>query len=313
MKKSYFSSVYYREYAGELASGKTNLPYYQRVIEYGKRDGFQGIEVLPTFELMKGQGLEFADDYKDQAKRIREKLDKEGMVCSCFSFGLNMLSNEDYAFRILRQSADVAEILGSPYVHHTFQCSFAAKNVLPEESYYQGAEKTFIDLGRAVAEYAGERGLECIYEDQGVYINTVDRLGSLMAKINMPNVGVCLDCGNSLFYDVSPETFAGAFASLVKHVHIKDYIKNTSPFCPGKGWDSSVSGVWLRNSIIGTGVVNFEKIFSILLSAGYDGFYSLENQNALDNLSDVSAIDEIRISMKNAEFLYNRAKASLDI
>lgn len=313
MKKSYFSSVYYPEYAEEIKNGKTNLPYYQRVIEYGKRDGFQGIEVLPTFELMKGQGLEFADDYKDQAKIIREKLDKEGMVCSCFSFGLNMLSNEEYALRVLRQSAEIAEILGSPFIHHTFQCSFSTKNVKPEESYYQGAEKVFVELGRAIAEYAGERGIECLYEDQGVYLNTVDRLGSLMSKIDMPNIGVCLDCGNSLFYDILPENFAGAFASLVKHVHIKDYINNTSTSRPGRGWDSSVSGVWLRNSVIGTGVVNFEKIFSILLSAGYDGFYSLENQNAIDNVSTESASEEIRTSMKNAEFLYNRAKASLDI
>ena len=311
MKKSYFASVYYPEYAAEVKSGKTNLPFYQKVIEYGKRDGFQGIEVLPTFELMKGQGAEFADDYKDQAKKIREKLDEVGMTCSCFSFGLNMLSNKEYALRVLRQSADIAEILGSPYVHHTFQVSFSTKNVLPSERYYQGAEKVFAELGREIAEYAGERGLECLYEDQGIYINTVDRLGSLIEKIDMPNTGVCLDCGNSLFYDILPESFAGAFASLVKHVHIKDYIKNTSPFRPGKGWDSSISGVWLRNSIVGTGAVNFEKIFSILLSAGYDGFYSLENQNAIDNISTESATEEIRTSMKNAEFLYNRAKASL--
>ena len=50
-----------------------------------------------------------------------------------------------------------------------------------------------------------------------------------------------------------------------------------------------------------------------LLSAGYDGFYSLENQNAIDNVSTESASEEIRTSMKNAEFLYNRAKASLGI
>lgn len=312
MKKSFFQSVYYREYKNEVESGKKVKPYIQSAIEYGKRDGFDGIEVLPSFELMAPSGYEFADDYKDQAKIIREKLDEEGMVCSCFSFGEDMLSNEDYARRVLHQSVEIAEILGSPFVHHTFQCSFAAKNVKPSQSYYQGAEKVFVEIGKEIAEYAGEHGIECIYEDQGLFLNTVDRLGSLLAKIDMPNTGVCLDCGNSLFYDVLPESFAGAFASLVKHVHIKDYIKNDSLAKPGKGWDRTVSGSYLRNCLVGTGIVNFEKIISILLSAEYDGFYSLENQNCLENMSDESAISEIKGSMDNLEFIYNRAKSALN-
>ena len=67
----------------------------------------------------------------------------------------------------------------------------------------------------------------------------------------------------------------------------------------------------MRNCLVGTGVVNFEKILSILLAAGYDGFYSLENQNCLENMSSESAIAEISTSMDNLEFIYNRAKSAL--
>lgn len=306
MKKSFFHGTYYREYREELKENKTDLTYLFRSVDYAKRDGFQGIEVLPIFEFMKGDGTEFADDYLDVAKRFREKMDKEGIKASCFSFGVSVLNDPDYARRVMKKSADVAAIVGSPYLHHTFQCSLSHNNIRPENTFYQGAEKTFVEFGREIAEYAGEKGLECIYEDQGYYVNTVERLGSLIAAIDMPNTGVCLDVGNSFFYDVLPESFAGAFASIIKHVHIKDYIKNDSAIKPGNGWDRTISGSWLRNCVPGTGIVNFEKIFSILLEAGYDGFFSLENQNALDNISNAAAIKEIGVAMNNIERIYNK-------
>ena len=141
MKKSFFHGTYYREYREEIKENKTDLTYLFRSVDYAKRDGFQGIEVLPIFEFMKGDGTEFADDYLDVAKRLREKMDKEGIKASCFSFGVSFLSNPDYARRVMKKSADVAAIVGSPYLHHTFQCSLSTAGIRPEESFYQGAEK----------------------------------------------------------------------------------------------------------------------------------------------------------------------------
>lgn len=163
----------------------------------------------------------------------------------------------------------------------------------------------FVELGRAIAEYAGERGIECLYEDQGVYLNTVDRLGSLMSKIDMPNIGVCLDCGNSLFYDILPESFAGAFASLVKHVHVKDYLRKKT--YPGKDWFRTISGDYLFATPIGHGVVDFEKVMTILLKAGYDGYFSLEG----GGITEDPQKGVIR-SMETLEYYFDRAVENIN-
>ena len=150
------------------------------------------------------------------------------------------------------------------------------------------------------------RGISCIYEDQGFLLNTPERLGELLTDIGLPNVGVCLDVGNSLFYDIEAETYAGILASYIKHVHIKDYIrKPIETVVPDKNWLYTVSGQALRNTIVGHGVVNFERIFSILILAGYDGYFSLEN-GAVEKTRD--AVQE---GLRNMKLFYERAYNNL--
>lgn len=304
MKKSIFYSCFSPRYNMEKAAGKELLPFPEQVIKYAKNDGLEGIEMLPAGDLFSDHGAEYA-------KKVRQLLDSEGIACACYSYGISMLNDPAYALDQMKRSVDIAKELGSPYLHHTFQCTFRRDDLPKELTVYKNAEKLFVDFGKEVAYYAGEKGLECIYEDQGYFLNTVERLGELISKIDMPNTGVCLDIGNSLFYDVLPESFAGAFAAITKHVHVKDYVRLTSAAYPGKGWDSTISGNWLKNCIPGTGIVNMEKIFSILLSAGYDGYFSLENQDAIYNLSKESADAEIAEAFNNIQRAYDRAKASL--
>ena len=304
MKKSMFCGIYGPRYRMDKASGKELLPDVEQFIIYAKNDGCEGIEMLPYGELYSDHGVEYA-------KRVREVHEREGIPCSCYSYGISYFPDPKRALEQMKTSVDIAFELGSPYFHHTFQCALSQKDVPAEFTVYPNSEKLFVDFGKEIAYYAGEKGLTCIYEDQGYYINTVERLGNLISKIDLPNTGVCLDIGNSLFYDTYPEVFAGAFAHLVKHVHVKDYIVNESSACPGIGWDASVSGKWLKNCLPGAGVVNMEKIFRILLSAGYDGFYSLENQDCIAGFSDKHADSEIIESYKNMQKAYDNAKASL--
>lgn len=304
MKKSMFCSIYYPRYRMEQAQGKELLPYPEQAIIYAKNDGCQGIEMLPCGDLFSDHGVEYA-------KKVREIHDREGIPCVCYSYGISYFPDPEYALKQMKTSVDIAKELGSPFLHHTFQCSLNM-NVLPAEyTVYSNVEKLFVEFGKEIAYYAGERGLSCIYEDQGFFVNTVDRLGSLISKIDMPNTGVCLDIGNSLFYDVPAEAFAGAFAKLIKHVHVKDYIINESAAYPGKGWDYTISGKWLKNCLPGTGAVNMERIFSILLSEGYDGFFSLENQDYIGGLTDEYKDSEIIDSYNAMQKAYDNAKASL--
>ena len=304
MKKSLFYSCYAPRYEKEKKEDKTLLPFMEQVIKYTKDDGYDGIEILPGGDLGGDNAVEYS-------KKLRDLLDTEGVDCACFSFGGSMLFDPKEALAKFKKYVDVTSELGSPYYHHTFQCSFNQKDLPADLTIYRNAEKIFVELGKEIAYYAGEKGITCIYEDQGLYVNTVERMSNLIHEIGLPNTGVCLDIGNSYDFDVLPEAFAGAFASITKHVHIKDMIKCDANLCPGEGWSPSVSGTWYKYCVPGTGIVDMEKIFNILLLAGYDGYFSLENQNAIYNLKDEKADADIAESFKNIERAYNRAKASV--
>ncbi len=304
MKKSIFYSCYFPRYHKDETEGKKLLPVAEQVIKYAKEDGLDGIELLPVGDLCGDNAVEYS-------KKLRELIDSEEIQCSCYSYGISMLNDPKRALTLLKRSVDIAKELGSPYLHHTMQCTFKQSDLPKELTVYQNAEKIFVDVSKEVAYYAGEKGINCIYEDQGLYLNTVERLGELIHKINMPNTGVCLDIGNSLDFDIAPTAFAGAFAAITKHVHIKDLIRSEASSCPGKGWSASASGTWLKNCVPGTGVVDMEKIFNILLLAGYEGYFSLENQNSIYNLSDKEADADIAVSFENIQKAYNRAKALL--
>ncbi len=260
------------------------------LIDRAREDGFDAVEPFEIKDIWDDStGIE-------TAKRAKEKLDEYSMECSCFSAGVNMLTTPDIINR-LKKSVDVAHALGSPYLHHTMQLSLSF-NSLP---IYKSVEKTFIEISRQIAEYAGEKGMTCIYEDQGFLFNTPERIGNLISEVGLPNVGVCLDVGNSLFYDVDPEKYAGVFGNIVKHVHVKDYIRKQS--CPPAqpGAYLNIHGDTLLPCPIGHGAVDFEKVFTILLENGYDGYFSLEGCAMTDIRRGV------KLSLANLQYYYDRA------
>ena len=265
--------------------------------------------VLKSVEQLKNEGFDAVEpislrDYWDDnvaiynAEKIREKVLELGMTVSCYSLAVNMLSDPN-ARKLLKKTTDLAAAMGAPYLHHTMELKMNYTN-LPA---YGSVEPTFVEISREAAEYAGEKGITCIYEDQGFLINTPDRLDSLITKVNMPNVGVCLDVGNSLFYDIPAEEFTGRFAGMIKNVHIKDYLYKTTPPGPDK-WHRTIHGNYLMDCPVGHGAVNFDRIFSILVKAGYDGYYSLEGTGHHDRANGVE------LAMNAMKFFYDRAMAN---
>ncbi len=286
MKKSCFL-ISYRNYHKPTGS------YLDTdVFERAKNDGFDAIEPLYNPGELGGEN----------AKIIREKVLGLGLEVSCLSYAISFLrmSKED-AVRSLKEAVDAAKALGSPFLHHTFEGGLNGGLEL-----YRKAHGHFVDVVREVAYYAGEQGIECIYEDQGYYVNTPERIGDILVDIDLPNVGVCLDVGNSLFFDISPERWAGIFSKYIKHVHIKDYLRKPIETCPLKGWHRTIEGNCLRGTVVGHGVVDFEKVFTTLLANGYDGYFSLEYEGREEVLASVKE------SLANTEFFYNRAKEKLE-
>ena len=78
-------------------------------------------------------------------------------------------------------------------------------------------------------------------------------LRSFLNEINEPNVGCVYDTGNRVVDNPEIDEEIKLLGDLIAHVHIKDKNSNGD------------------NVILGTGLVNFLKVFEALENIGYDG------------------------------------------
>jgi len=235
-------------------------------VDYAVSLGLDAIEPYPRSE--------FAVPDVEAARRLADYAASQGIGICCFSMGVDIVSGDTAAaIENLKRYADAAAAMGSPYLHHTL-CPALKPNAggLPFKEVLRRAVKG----AREVYDYAEQLGVQCLYEDQGFYFNGVQRFDDFLGELNR-TAGVVADLGNSLFVGEEPEAFAARFAPLVRHVHVKDYLRKDARWpSPGKGWYETRDGGYLRGTVIGHGTVNFIRTFSILNEVGYDGFYSME-------------------------------------
>ncbi len=113
-----------------------------------------------------------------------------------------------------------------------------------------------------LADEAAADGITICLETHGGLLATGAISADLVRRINKPNVGINYDPGNVIFYgDTRPEEDIASAVGLIKHMHIKDQIGG--------------AGVW-HFPQIGTGEVDYRRIFAALDAAGFDGPCSIE-------------------------------------
>ena len=241
----------------------------EKTAEKAKALGFSSVEHLTMYP---------ENSYMptiSEASRIRKTLDAYGLPMACYSVCIDLYSAEN-GVEFLKGEADRAAELGSPFLHHTLIMSRHDAQNAPS---YSEAIKVLLEKAVQVAEYAETLGIRCIYEDQGFYVNGVNGFGGFFNEMKKAckGVGVCGDFGNILFADETAEDFFKAYAKDILHVHVKDYLFKNTELPPSGTWARTRNNNWLRDTVIGDGIVNFERGFEILKEAGYNGRFSLEN------------------------------------
>lgn len=243
----------------------------EKAAEIAKSLGFSGVEI-------------FSDDVTDaenaiknveEAIHAKRVLEEYGLVVNCYSVYAGIYRNPSGVESLMKQ-LDIAAALGSPYFHHTLLPWLELWDGAPE---YKGAVQEVVEVAAQIADYADTLGVTCIYEDQGYYVNGVEGFRGFwnQMKKRCNNIGICGDLGNILFVNETPEVFLKEYVHDVCHVHVKDYIKKRAKESPGRYWLGAKDDCWLRDTMIGSGVVDFETCMNILKDAGYDGYFALEN------------------------------------
>lgn len=243
----------------------SSIRSYMEMVDYAAAHGLAYLETLNILELSTPD-LEFA-------RKLRAYADEKGVSFPCVSVGLDLVGEHaQEAIETVKRYADIAKILGSPYLHHTIALNFsdpelAARNF---ELFYQRG----VAAVREIFDYAASLGIRTIYEDQGFVFNGRESFARFLKDVNR-NVGIVADFGNIQFVDEDIEDFIPAFSRQIVHVHAKDYlITDGSTQIPGAY--TSRGGRSLSGCLVGEGSVHTQAAFQALQAMGYHGIVSLE-------------------------------------
>jgi sugar phosphate isomerase/epimerase len=166
----------------------------------------------------------------------------------------------------LKQASDFAKLLGVHQVQT--HCGFIPEN--PDDPLY----KETVAAIRQVAEH-------CATNDQRFLMETGQETPTTMSRairdVNLPNLGVGLDTANLILYGkANPVDAVAILGPHVRAVHAKDGRWPTNPDKLGE------------EVLIGTGLVDFAKVFAGLRKAGYSGAITIEREiNGPQQIEDV--------------------------
>lgn len=245
----------------------TSLTSYKEMVDYAAVHGISQLEILNL--------LDMSTPDLEKARELKAYADEKGISFPCVSVGLSLVDEDRKdAVETVKRYADIAQILGSPYLHHTIALNFSEPQKIADnfELFYSRG----LEAVREIFDYAAALGIRTIYEDQGFLFNGCRNFARFLSEVDR-NVGVVADFGNIQFVDEHVEGFISKFADRIVHVHVKDYIvTDGSSRAIEEGEYTSKGGNFLRGCLVGEGSVHTDAAFEALRAMGYHGPVALE-------------------------------------
>lgn len=255
-----------------------NIHSYYDLIDLAADYGSEIIEGFNRWELKTPN--------PEAAKNLNAYADKKGIRFICLSCYCEMLpQNAPEQIQKMKEYANIAGILGSPWFHHTLVSGYSDPNYVLKNS--DILMDTAANTARQIYDYCQEIGLRPIYENHGYLINGVDGFSRFLEKTDR-DIDILLDTGNSYSVDETPEQFLKAFRGRIAHVHLKDVCYSSVPVSPRCRYTRNHH--YCESVFPGNGIVDLPGILTQLESSGYQGSYSLEFGAQHDNLS---AMDDV--------------------
>jgi Sugar phosphate isomerases/epimerases len=202
---------------------------------------------------------------KNEMKEIGKFIEGFGLKATSISGHSNMASAE--GTELFKKRLDLADVLGIPFVNT------AEGSVKSEED-----KINFFKHMREAADYAKSRKIIICLETHGGMLGTSEDCQKTLEIIGRDNVKINYDPANLIYFEgKSPEDDINKAVANIGHFHIKDKLE-------GKD-------VW-NFPAIGTGYINFEKLFTVLKDAAYQGPLSFELEFIPQGLDTPEEVDE---------------------
>jgi sugar phosphate isomerase/epimerase len=180
-----------------------------------------------------------------------------------------MASKEGLA--LFKKRLDLADALGVKYV-----------NTAEGDASTEEAKEAFYTNVREAANY--NKNIFICLETHGGLLGTSEMCKKTLEIIGCENVKMNYDPANLIYFEGKrPEEDIQAAVAFIGHFHIKDKLE-------GKG-------VW-NFPEIGTGVLDFTKLFTVLKNGGYEGPLSFELE--FDSTEGVESPEYVDNALKNS-------------
>ena len=236
---------------------------------------------------------------KSLAQELRELLEKYNIVATAAevvrpepliwdflhgpsTIGLVPRATRTARMDALRQTSDFAALLAIPSLQT--HCGF-----IPEDPANPLYEETVLVI-REVAHHCAGNGQMFLMETGQETPTTLSRA---IKDVDQPNLGVGLDTANLILYGkANPVDAVDIIGPHVRSIHAKDGRWPTDPMKLGE------------EVLIGTGLVDFEKVFARLHRLGYTGAVTIERET-----SGPQQIADVRDEKASLERILSRVLA----
>jgi sugar phosphate isomerase/epimerase len=267
---------------------------FQRLVSAGKMTYF---EVLAKAKEMGFDAFEFSAILVPEGKTLREfayelraESDRIGLPIVNYAVGADFINgsekNLDAEIERVKESVDIAEILGAPKMRHDATGGFRPGDQRGRT--FEDALPFLVKGCRAVTEYAAQKGIRTMVENHGFFCQDSIRVEQLVTAVNHSNFGLLVDMGNFVCADEDPAVAVGRTLPYAYHVHAKDFhLKSGRLPHPGRHWWLSRGGTYICGTIIGYGDVPVVQCLKAMKRMGYDDVLSIEFEGVEDVLMGI--------------------------
>ncbi len=249
-----------------IMSGEKYLGECPHICDVIQRAGFTGIE--PSAWIMK--------EYFDDAALMADLLNEKGLKLATLSFGGGFrgttLSEKERAQ--LEKTFDYIESFPEPRI--TLSHGSRDRNDLPERR--RNAMSCINEIGAL----ATDRGITCAFHPTSgspSIFRTPEDYKVMLNSLDSRVVGYCPDSGHIVNGGMDVYDVFTTYASVIRHVHLKDITAE-------KSWAPT-----------GEGIIDFPRLLKTLHEADYEGWIVMEEE------SPEAVADPDAATLKNGQYL----------
>ncbi len=241
-----------------------------------------GVEMYPGFF------ESFDGDYLDRvAKHLRDRGLEAPMMCASPDFTQTDEQVRRAEIEKEKEIIDVTSRLGGRF------CRVLSGQRREEVSREDGVRWT-VECINAVLDYAGERSITLSMENHykdgywkyPEFAQKLDVFLEIVNRIDSPHFGVNYDPSNAIVAGEDPFVVLDAVKNRVVSMHASDRYLVSGTLDDLKTQDGTIGySKNLRHGVIGQGLNDYDRIFSTLREAGFDGWISIEDgENGMEEL-----------------------------